>query len=170
MKIIALFSALTALVGCAATGENMKSNVYRAGQVNQVQEVKTVTILAVLPAQIEVDNTEQKKNAQIAGGAIGALLGGLGAGFGTKGNAGATVGGTAGGAALGLAGASMVSDKILVDGVSLAFTDETGKTLNSAQVGRQCEFRPGKAIMISTSATETRIQPNNLAACPAVKK
>jgi outer membrane lipoprotein SlyB len=170
MKRITTISLAIALTGCAATGDNLKSNVYKEGQVNQVQSAKTITILAVLPAQIEVDNSEQKKNAQIAGGVLGALAGGLGAGFGTKGNPWATAGATAGGGAIGAAAGSMVKDKALVEGVSLTFTDESGKTLNSAQVGRQCEFRAGKAIMISATATETRIQPNNPAGCPVEKK
>ena len=39
------------------------------------------------------------------------------------------------------------------------------KLYNSAQVGQVCEFKPGLAIMISTTPTETRIQPNNPNGC-----
>ena len=52
-------STIVVLSGCAATGENIQANVYKAGQVNQTQEAKTVQILAVLPAKIEVDNKFQ---------------------------------------------------------------------------------------------------------------
>ena len=75
-KIITALSVLS-LVGCAATGENLRSNVYKAGQVNTAQAARAIKIIAVLPAQIEVDNSEQKKKAQIGGAVLGALAGGL---------------------------------------------------------------------------------------------
>jgi outer membrane lipoprotein SlyB len=74
------------------------------------------------------------------------------------------VGGVGGGAVGALAG-SLVPDKTLVDGVSLTYV-ENGKTLNSAQVGKACEFKPGPAIGVSTGPNETRIQPNDT--CPVV--
>ncbi len=99
----------------------------------------------------------------IIGGALGALAGGLGGGFGGLGT-GATIGTTAGGAGLGVAAGSMVSDKVLVEGVSIAYL-ENGKMFTSAQVGKLCEFRPNTtALIISTGPNETRIQPN--AVCP----
>ena len=160
---IAAISIIVTLSGCAATGENLQANVYRAGQVNQTQEAKTVQILAVLPAKIEVDNAAQKKAAQVSGAIFGAALGAA-AGGASKNNPGAgTAGGAVAGAAVGGAAGSLVKDKVLVDGVSLTY-QFSGKTLNSAQVGRACEFSPGIAIMVSTSPTETRIQPNNK--CP----
>ena len=162
-KKLITISALIALSGCAATGENLKGNVYKAGQVNTTQAARTIKITAVLPAQIEVDNAEQKKQAMIIGGALGALAGGLGGGFGGLGTA-ATVGTTAGGAGLGVAAGSMVADKVLVEGVSIAYV-ENGKLFTSAQVGKLCEFKPNAtALIISTGPNETRIQPN--AVCP----
>lgn len=162
-KLAVTFIAVS-LAGCAATGANLQSNVYKANQVNQAQEVKTVQILAVLPAKIEVDNTEQKKAAQVSGVLIGAILGAA-IGGAAKNNTGlATATGTVAGGAVGGAAGSLVSDKVLVDGVSLTYTFK-GKTLNSTQVGRACEYAPGMmAVMISTSPTETRIQPNR--ECP----
>ena len=163
---IIVISTLIALSGCAATGENLKGNVYKAGQVNTAQNARTIKITAVLPAQIEVDNAEQKKQAMIIGGTLGALAGGLGGGFGGLGTAG-TVGTTVGGGAVGVAAGSMVSDKVLVEGVSIAYL-ENGKMFTSAQVGKLCEFRPNAtALIISTGPNETRIQPN--AACPVEK-
>lgn len=159
-------SGAVLVAGCAATGEQYQANVYKAGQVNTKQEAKTVQILAVLPAKIEVDNAKQQKAAQVTGALLGAALG---AGIGdraTHGRGTATAGGAIGGAALGAGAGSLVSDKALVDGVSLAYVEE-GKTLSSAQVGKLCEFQPGMAIVISTSPSETRVQPN--AVCPTVE-
>ena len=164
-KVVAI-ATITALTGCAATGENLQANVYKAGQVNQTQEAKTVQILAVMPAKIEVDNADQKKAAQVGGAILGAILGAA-AGGASKNNPGAaTAGGAVAGAAVGGAAGSLVKDKVLVDGVSLTYQFK-GKTLNSAQVGKACEFAPGMAVMISTSPTETRIQPNK--ECPKEK-
>jgi outer membrane lipoprotein SlyB len=162
---VVAIASVVALAGCAATGENLQANVYKAGQVNQTQEAKTVQILAVMPAKIEVDNSAQKKQAEVGGAVAGALLGGLISHF-TGGSADAVALSAVGGGAVGGVGGSLVQDKVLVDGVSLTYTLK-GKTLNSAQVGRSCEFAPGMAVMISTSPTETRIQPNK--ECPKEK-
>lgn len=162
MVLIAVMSVLT---GCAATGENLKGNVYKAGQVNTAQTARSIKIITVLPAQIEVDNSQQKKRAQVGGAILGALAGGLGGGFGGIGGL-ATTGTTVAGGAIGAGAGSMVSDKILVAGVSIAYT-ENGNMFTSAQVGKQCEFKPGTTIIISTSPNETRIQSN--ATCPVEK-
>ncbi|RIZ70054.1 MAG: hypothetical protein D0530_08675 [Methylococcales bacterium] len=165
MNKIALLAVVSILSGCAATGANLQSNVYRAGQVNTAQAARSIKIITILPAKIEVDNSEQKKQAQVGGAILGALAGGLGGGFGGLGGLG-TTGTTIAGGAVGAAAGSLVSDKILVEGVSIAYS-ENGKMFTSAQVGRACEYRPGATIIISTSPTETRIQPN--ASCPVEK-
>jgi len=165
MNKIALLAVVSILSGCAATGANIQSNVYRAGQVNTAQAARSIKIITILPAKIEVDNSEQKKQAQVGGAILGALAGGLGGGFGGIGGLG-TAGTTIAGGAVGAAAGSLVSDKILVDGVSIAYS-ENGKMFTSAQVGRACEYQIGAAIIISTTPTETRIQPN--ASCPVEK-
>ena len=165
MNKIALLAVVSILSGCAATGANLQSNVYRAGQVNTAQAARSIKIITILPAKIEVDNSEQKKQAQVGGAILGALAGGLGGGFGGLGGLG-TTGTTIAGGAVGAGAGSLVSDKILVEGVSIAYS-ENGKMFTSAQVGRACEYRPGATIIISTSPTETRIQPN--ASCPVEK-
>jgi outer membrane lipoprotein SlyB len=71
--------------------------------------------------------------------------------------------GAVGGGAVGVAAGSLVPGQVLVDGVSITYTDHGG-TFSSAQVGKTCEYVPGQAIMVSTSPTETRVQPN--ATCP----
>lgn len=155
--------AIIAMSGCATTGENLKGNVYKAGQVNAAQAARTIKITAVLPAQIEVDNSKQKQQAQIGGAMLGALAGGLGGGFGGLGTGG-TVATTVGGGAIGAASGSLVSDKVLVEGVSIAYI-ENSKMFTSTQVGKECEFRVNAtALIISTGPNETRIQPN--AKCP----
>lgn len=161
-RISMALSITTLLAACATTGDNHRADVYRTHQVNQQQEVKTVQLIAVMPARVEVDNTEAQRRAQIAGGLLGALAGGMaGAHMDAQSGAGAAIGG-----ATGVAAGSMVADKKLVDGVSLTYSYE-GKTFNSAQVGQMCEYSPGLAIMVSQTATETRIQPN--ATCPETK-
>lgn len=164
IKLTILVVGFTALTGCVSnTGEKYQANVYSSTQVNMKQEAKTVNILAVLPAKIEVDNKEGKAAAQGIGAFFGAVLGA--AATNQQKNTTATgnaAGGLLGGA-IGAGAGSMVSDKVLVEGVSLTYI-ENGKTLNSAQVGRSCEFKPGVAVMISMSEKETRIQPNDK--CP----
>lgn len=160
--------SIVALSGCQATGEQHAANVYRADQVNTRQAAKTVQILAVLPAKIEVSNEQQKKAAQVGGAVLGALVGGaLAHNASSNHRTEATALGALAAGAAGAAGGSLVKDKVLVDGVSLTYIEE-GQTLNSAQVGRLCEYAPGMAIVIATSETETRVQPN--ANCPVAEK
>lgn len=161
----ALITALTTLglAGCATPGAENQANVYDASQVNQAQEVKTVNILAVFPAKVKVSNAKNRQTAQIVGGVLGALAGGvIGNNIGHPGAANTAAGGAIGGAA-GVAAGSLVDSEVLVDGVSITY-ELDGRTLNSTEVGRACEFLPGKAVLFSTGGNETRIQPN--AQCP----
>lgn len=153
----------TLLAGCSTSGEQYSANVYKAGQVNSRQAAKTVKILAVMPAKIEVDNTEGKQNAQMIGGILGAVAGGVVGNKVSNHSKTGTVVGVAGGAGVGAAAGSLVKDTVLVDGVSLTYVED-GQTYNSAQVGKMCEFTPGVALVISTDGAETRLQPN--ATCP----
>lgn len=156
-KLFFIASAMI-ITGCAATGENLKGNVYQAGQVNQMQAARSVRIISILPAQVEIDNSKQKQQAQVGGAMLGALAGGLGAGLGTD-----TVGwgilGAAGGGAVGAAAGSLVNDRILVQGVTLGYT-ENGRMFSSTQVGQPCEFMLGTSMIIATMQGETRIQSN----------
>lgn len=151
--------------GCAATGEGYRADVYKAGQVNSAQSAEAINIVSILPAKIEVDNSQQRQQAQIGGAMLGALGGGLGGGLGGLSSAG-TAGTTIGGAAVGAAAGSLVSDKRYVEGVTLGWS-KNGTMFTSTQVGRRCEFTQGAAILVSTGGNETRIQPN--ATCPAAK-
>lgn len=58
---------------------------------------------------------------------------------------------------------SMVHDKTLVEGVSLTYKEGT-KVYTSTQVGKECQFTTGLAVVITTTYNETRIQPNTK--CP----
>ena len=167
MKIHKTITILTIILmtGCAATGENLKGNVYKAGQVNTAQAARGIKIVKIMPAQVEVDNSKQKQQAQVGGGILGALAGGLAGGFGGIGSLG-TAGTTVGGGAIGVAAGSMVSDKVLVEGVTIAYS-ENGKMFTSTQVGRMCEYKLGEAVVVTTTQNETRIQPN--ATCPVEK-
>lgn len=151
--------AIIALAGCA-TGQNYRPNVYRGGQVNQQQAAKTVEIIALSPVQVEVDNTQGKQAAMIGGAVLGAVIGGVLGNQSRNTGAGIGLGGVAG-----AAGGSLVSNTVLVDGVSITYRDGT-HTLNSVQVGKVCEYKLGVAVVISTAPTETRIQPNNDIPCP----
>ena len=68
-----------------------------------------------------------------------------------------------GGGAVGAAAGSMVNDKTLVEGVSLTYKEGT-KVYTSTQVGKECQFTTGLAVVITTTYNETRIQPNTK--CP----
>src|SRR5665213_1592206 len=96
-----MLSASLFLFACQTPGANLQGNVYKAGQVNSSQDVKMVKLLSVLPAQVEVDNSQQKKGAQVIGGILGAVGGGV-AGNKIAGNGNRTTGtvvGAAGGGA-----------------------------------------------------------------------
>ena len=160
----AIFS-LFVMSACATPGEEDRTNSYTTDRVNSRQEAKVVNILAVLPARVQVSNAQNQRAAQIGGALLGAGLGvGLGVGVGHSAGLGALggVGGTAAGAGAG----SLVPGKVMVDGVSLTYTQD-GHTYNSAQVGKICEYKPGQAIMVMTNANVTRIQAN--ASCPVQK-
>ncbi len=58
---------------------------------------------------------------------------------------------------------SNADDKTLVEGVSLTYKEGT-KVYTSTQVGKECQFTTGLAVVITTTYNETRIQPNTK--CP----
>lgn len=166
IAVAVLLSAAIAVVGCA-TGEQHRADSYSADMVNTAQDVKPVTILALNPAKVQVDNAENKKKAQIGGAVVGALLGGAAGGT-AKDKSGAKVaGGAAAGGVVGAAAGSMVDDKVMVDGVSIIFKEDGKgkKPKTSTQVGKLCEFKVGDAFMFTTKTNETRIQPNNPSGC-----
>jgi outer membrane lipoprotein SlyB len=162
---VALLSVLLTSA-CQTPGAADEANVYGEDQVNTQQAAKVIEILAVLPAKVQVDNSQNQQTAQLVGGLLGAVGGGLlGGGVAYNQVAGATVG-AAGGGAAGVVAGSLVPSTVLVEGVSITYEDQ-GQTFNSAQVGKSCEFSSGKAIVVITGPGVTRIQPN--ATCPPPK-
>ena len=151
---LAIVAATVVLAGCANDGRYYRSDTYQAGAVNQAQQ-----------AQVAVSNTDNRSDAKTIGTIIGAIAG---AAIGSHNNHDTTsrvLGGLAGGAIGNIAGGAVAGDRTsYVDGVQLTFR-YNNKLYNSAQVGRVCEFKPGLAVMISTTPTETRIQPNNPGGC-----
>ena len=166
MKKIAIVAALSSLVlaGCANDGTYYRADTYAAGAVNQAQQVRTVEILAIGAAKVAVSNEDNRQEAQIYSGILGALAG---VAIGHNSDS-ARIGGGIAGAALGsMAGSAIGGSRTnYVDGVQITFR-YNNKIYNSAQVGRPCEFKTGLAVMISSTPTETRIQPNNPNGCPA---
>ncbi len=164
-RIITIIIIASMLVGCAATGSNLRGDVYRSDQVNTTQSARGIKILKIMPAQVEVDNTKQKRTAQIGGAILGAVAGGLAGGFGGIGSL-ATAGTAATGGVIGAAAGSLVDDKILVQGVTIGYSEHE-RMFTSTQVGEPCEFKLGDAVIVATDRNETRVQSN--ATCPVVK-
>lgn len=160
-SIAAIVLASVALTGCANNADSYAADVYQVDQLNSRQETKTVNIISVLPAKVAVDNKANHDAAQAVGTILGAIAGAaLGyqasdMGAAAAGLAGATVGAVAGG---------VTKDKVMVDGVSLTYKEDD-KVYTSTQVGKQCLFTTGTAVVITTKVNETRVQPN--ATCPA---
>ena len=151
------------LTGCVANSKQLASNSYNETQVNIRQEAKTVKIISILPAKVFIDNTKNKEASKAFGSLIG-IAAGATIGNKVSNRKGADIiGGVAGGVAGNLAG-NMVDDKTEVIGVTLAYQDGD-KVFTSTQVGFECEFKPGIALMVNTGkGDETRIQAN--ASCP----
>lgn len=166
LAITLAVSSAFMLSACQSNADDYAADVYDASQLNSQQETKTVNIISVLPAKVAVDNTANKKAAQTFGTILGAVAGGVvGHNVGTGSGLGTTAG-AVGGGAVGAATGSLVSDKSIVEGVSLTYKEGT-KVLTSTQVGRKCQFTTGLAVVITTKYKETRIQPN--ATCPEKK-
>ena len=166
MKKLLLAGLISSLIltGCATvTSDDLGADVYDTTQLNTQQETKTVTILSVLPAKVLVDNRENKEMAKAAGTILGGIAG---AALGYQHSNLAAVAGGAAGATGGAVVGSMVKDKVKVEGVSLTYK-QGSKVIKSTQPGRKRRFKPGLAVVITTKAKETRIQPN--AECPAQK-
>ena len=163
-------TALT-LTGCVSDGNMYRSDVYQAGMVNQAQEVRTVEIIAINPAQVAVSNRESTNRGQLAGAILGAIAGAAITSHNSDRTSSRVAGGVAGAALGGLAGDAIGggSNTRYVDGVQLVYRTANGKVFQSAQVGRLCEYRTGTAIMVSSEVGETRIQPNNPYGCGSTR-
>lgn len=159
-------TSLLALAACQTPGVESRPDVYDQSQVNKLQRTRVVTIIAVTPTRINVDNTANQNTARVAGGILGAALGsGLATGVGHAGWGGGLAAGAGGAAGGALLGGAVAGKTTLVEGVSVTYQDRAGgEAYTSTQVGRLCEYTPGTAQLVTTQSNETRIQPN--AACP----
>ena len=84
--------------GCASDGSLYRSDVYTAPMVNQAQEVKTVEIIAVVPARVAVTNSDNRTDARNVGMLLGAIAGAVIANQGSHSTSKKIAGGLAGGA------------------------------------------------------------------------
>lgn len=167
MKKAILVGVIAALMtGCAANTQQYRASSWDASQVNTQQEAQVVRIISIMPATVYVDNTANKEAAALGGALIGGIAGGLvGKKSSSKYGTGVGVGaGTAVGAA---AGSALTESKTAAEGVNLGYQKD-GKIYTSTQVGMQCEYKTGTALMVSMKSGETRIQPN--AECPVQVK
>lgn len=163
MKIRSIITAIAfAFTAGCATNESSQSNYYTADEANQQLKSELVTVLVVMPARLEVDNTRNADNAKKAGGLLGALAGAylssqhdnIGAGL-VAGGAGGTVGG------------SIVSSAKIIDGVSVTYQMDD-EHFTAIQSGKVCQFIiNAKTLLITGQDGKTRIQPN--AKCPVEK-
>ena len=158
LLVIGLFSLTVALSGCATDGNYYRSDVYSSSQVNQAQRVNTVEIIAVNPAQVAVNNSENSDRARATGAILGAIAGAAIGNHNNHSTSSRVLGGLAGDAVGG-------SGTTYVDGVQLVYRSSDGQVYQSTQVGRICEYKLGSAIMASSRSGETRIQPNNPYGC-----
>ena len=173
----AALSAVFLLGGCASDGTYYRADTYTANQVNRVQEVNTVEIIAINAARVAVPNSSNRETAQLAGAILGAIAG---AAIGNHNNhstsarvmgglAGGAVGGLAGGAVgVGVFGGGAVGGHptTYTDGVQIIYKTAGGRVLQTSQVGQPCEFKTGTAILVAPTPSEARIQPNNPYGCP----
>ena len=104
LLVIGLFSLTVALSGCATDGNYYRSDVYSSSQVNQAQRVNTVEIIAINPAQVAVNNSENSDRARATGAILGAIAGAAIGNHNNHSTSSRVLGGLAGGAIGGLAG------------------------------------------------------------------
>lgn len=166
LSMVAVATLVATLAGCANDGTLYRADTYQASQVNQLQEVRSVKILAINPARVAVSNDDNRQTSRLIGGVIGAIAGVAIANHGRHTDNARLVGGALGAGAGALAGDTLAgnSDTSYTDGVQLTFSMD-GRTFQSVQVGKPCEYRTGPAIMATSKPGETRIQPNNPAGC-----
>jgi len=159
MKIRSIITAITfAFTAGCATNESSQSNYYTAVEANQQLKSKLVTVLVVMPARVEVDNTRNADNTKKAGALLGALAGAL------YDNTGA---GLLAGGASGAIGGSMVNSTKIIDGVSVTYQMDD-EHFTAIQSGKVCQFTiNAKTLLITGRDGKTRIQPN--ATCPVEK-
>ena len=133
--LVAAFSTMTVLLsGCAS---NLTGDTYSRDEARRVQTVRTGTIVALRPVQIEGTKTP-------IGAATGAVIGGVG-GSAIGGGRGSIVTAVIGAVAGGLLGSAAESGLTKTQGVEITVREDDGSTrayvqqVEPNQVFRTCE-------------------------------
>lgn len=170
VSVIALsLAAALALAGCANDGTRYRADTYYAGQVNQVQEVNTVQIIAVNAARVAVPNDDNRDTARMTGAILGAIAGAAIGNHNNHSTSSRVMGGLAGGAVGGLAGDAVggSSSTSYTDGVQIVFRTASGKVLQSAQVAVPANSRPARPLWCRPRPTKRAFSPTTLTAAAA---
>lgn len=166
-RILAAAVSVALVAGCSSLDSNYyRADTFSTSGVNQAQQVREITITRLAPVQIAVDNNQNRDDNSTTGMIVGGLIGAA-VGHHVKHSGSAAAIGAVAGGALGNMAATAASGqrRAYVPGVQITYR-YNGKLYSSAQVGQVCEYQLGAAYMLSSTATETRIQPNNPGGCP----
>jgi outer membrane lipoprotein SlyB len=126
--------ALGSLAACTTPGTSDAPDVYSSNEINQAQAATVVSILAVLPARVNEDNSANQQTASNVGTVLGAVGGALLGGLAFHGGYGGAALGAAGGGLLGSAAGATQPVSVLVQGVSITYTVGAGtQPMNSVE-------------------------------------
>ena len=146
--IVVAFSTMTVLLsGCAS---NLTGDTYSRDEARRVQTVRTGTIVALRPVQIEGTKTP-------IGAATGAVIGGVG-GSAIGGGRGSIVTAVIGAVAGGLLGSAAESGLTKTQGVEITVREDDGSTRAYVQqVEPNQVFRTGERVRIMTVDGTSRV-------------
>ena len=146
--LVAAFSTMTVLLsGCAS---NLTGDTYSRDEARRVQTVRTGTIVALRPVQIEGTKTP-------IGAATGAVIGGVG-GSAIGGGRGSIVTAVIGAVAGGLLGSAAESGLTKTQGVEITVREDDGSTRAYVQqVEPNQVFRTGERVRIMTIDGTSRV-------------
>ncbi|KMN09006.1 outer membrane lipoprotein [Pseudomonas helleri] len=146
--LVAAISTMTVLLsGCAS---NLTGDTYSRDEARRVQTVRTGTIVALRPVQIEGTKTP-------IGAATGAVIGGVG-GSAIGGGRGSIVTAVIGAVAGGLLGSAAESGLTKTQGVEITVREDDGSTRAYVQqVEPNQVFRTGERVRIMTVDGTSRV-------------
>ena len=146
--LVAAFSTMTVLLsGCAS---NLTGDTYSRDEARRVQTVRTGTIVALRPVQIEGTKTP-------IAAATGAVIGGVG-GSAIGGGRGSIVTAVIGAVAGGLLGSAAESGLTKTQGVEITVREDDGSTRAYVQqVEPNQVFRTGERVRIMTVDGTSRV-------------
>ncbi|MGI9392186.1 MAG: hypothetical protein ACR2N8_01430 [Parvibaculales bacterium] len=146
---------LVFMSGCVKLGTGLRSDEYSAVDINKRQEVIELEIISVKKAKVVLDDIRKLEVGKLFGSLVGAAIGSA-VGNRSDNEGEAIIAGIVAGRDI----ASNLADrKSVIDGVSIVYR-QGNKNFSSAQLGRPCEYKAGKAFIISGDREETRVQPN----------